>query len=216
MAEGWSPLPIDAVLPALTEAVAKAGCAVLQAPPGAGKTTRVPLALLPQVRGRIVMLEPRRLAARAAAERLAAWLEEPRRLASVNEAQQLSDSYLKSFNEMAATALEMNRLAFVSMSALAGEFDGLAKETVRTWTTNLEDTKQKTLSRVDTTIRGSIALSGLALILGMALAWLIARPGLTAPIVSATSLEQLKDLTAAARLILDRASIDRLDKASGG
>ena len=50
----------------------------------------------------------------------------------------------------------------------------------------------------------------------VALAWLIARPGLTAPIVSATSLEQLKDLTAAARLILDRASIDRLDKASGG
>ncbi|UEM18785.1 aldo/keto reductase [Skermanella mucosa] len=50
----------------------------------------------------------------------------------------------------------------------------------------------------------------------VALAWLIARPGLTAPIVSATSLEQLSDLAAAARLTLDRASIDRLDKAGGG
>jgi ATP-dependent helicase HrpB len=47
------------------------GRAVLIAPPGAGKTTRVPLALLDQVPGKILMLEPRRLAARAAAERLA-------------------------------------------------------------------------------------------------------------------------------------------------
>ncbi|OWJ78837.1 ATP-dependent helicase HrpB [Haematobacter genomosp. 1] len=76
MREGWSPLPIDTVLPALAEAVATAGRAVLQAPPGAGKTTRVPLALLPQVTGRIVMLEPRRLAARAAAERMAETLGE--------------------------------------------------------------------------------------------------------------------------------------------
>jgi ATP-dependent helicase HrpB len=44
---------------------------VLQAPPGAGKTTGVPPALMDQVTGRIVMLEPRRLAARAAAERMA-------------------------------------------------------------------------------------------------------------------------------------------------
>jgi ATP-dependent helicase HrpB len=70
------PLPIDAVLPHLLAALA-GGTAVLQAPPGAGKTTRVPLALLPQVEGRIVMLEPRRLAARAAAERMAATLGEP-------------------------------------------------------------------------------------------------------------------------------------------
>ncbi|WP_313534412.1 ATP-dependent helicase HrpB, partial [Haematobacter sp.] len=76
MREGWSPLPIDAVLPALAEAVTTAGRAVLQAPPGAGKTTRVPLALLSQVTGRIVMLEPRRLAARAAAERMAETLGE--------------------------------------------------------------------------------------------------------------------------------------------
>lgn len=66
------PLPIDAVLPALCEALRREGRAVLVAPPGAGKTTRVPLALLDQTQGRIVMLEPRRLAARAAAERLAA------------------------------------------------------------------------------------------------------------------------------------------------
>ena len=64
-------LPIDAALPELRDAMARAGRAVLIAPPGAGKTTRVPLALLDQVQGRILMLEPRRLAARAAAERLA-------------------------------------------------------------------------------------------------------------------------------------------------
>ena len=50
---------------------------MLQAPPGAGKTTAVPLALLDAVEGRIVMLEPRRVAARAAAERLAESLGEP-------------------------------------------------------------------------------------------------------------------------------------------
>ncbi|WP_128254416.1 ATP-dependent helicase HrpB [Falsirhodobacter deserti] len=64
-------LPIDEALPALITAIADRGMAVLQAPPGAGKTTRVPPALLPHVAGRIVMLEPRRLAARAAAERIA-------------------------------------------------------------------------------------------------------------------------------------------------
>jgi len=72
------PLPIDDVLPALIDAIRVAGRAVLQAPPGAGKTTRVPLALLASglIDGRIVMLEPRRLAARAAAERLAEQLGE--------------------------------------------------------------------------------------------------------------------------------------------
>ncbi|MFI0395611.1 ATP-dependent helicase HrpB [Paracoccus jiaweipingae] len=69
-------LPIDAVLPTLCATLAQAGRAVLVAPPGAGKTTRVPLALMDQIAGRIVMLEPRRLAARAAAERLAAQLGE--------------------------------------------------------------------------------------------------------------------------------------------
>ncbi|MDJ0994807.1 MAG: ATP-dependent helicase HrpB [Dinoroseobacter sp.] len=70
-------LPVDAVLPDLVSALAARGGAVLQAPPGAGKTTRVPLSLLEGgVAGRIVMLEPRRLAARAAAERMAETLGE--------------------------------------------------------------------------------------------------------------------------------------------
>ncbi len=73
-----APLPIDDALPALRAALAAHGMAVLQAPPGAGKTTRVPLDLLAagQVAGRIIMLEPRRLAARAAAERMADTLGE--------------------------------------------------------------------------------------------------------------------------------------------
>ncbi|MCG6902979.1 MAG: ATP-dependent helicase HrpB [Rhodobacter sp.] len=72
-------LPIDSALPALIAALRDAGRAVLQAPPGAGKTTRVPLAMLAAglTSGRIVMLEPRRLAARAAAERMAETLGEP-------------------------------------------------------------------------------------------------------------------------------------------
>ena len=72
-------LPIDAVLPALRQALENRHEAVLEAPPGAGKTTRVPLALLnePWLAGQtILMLEPRRLAARAAAERLASELGE--------------------------------------------------------------------------------------------------------------------------------------------
>jgi ATP-dependent helicase HrpB len=74
------PLPIDEALPALGEALAAGNAAVLQAPPGAGKTTRVPLALLgaPWLAGqRVLMLEPRRLAARAAARRMASSLGEP-------------------------------------------------------------------------------------------------------------------------------------------
>ncbi|MEP5154997.1 ATP-dependent helicase HrpB [Planktotalea sp.] len=71
-------LPIDVVLPDLISAVKSQGRAVLQAPPGAGKTSRVPLALLQsgEISGKIIMLEPRRLATRAAAERLAAQLGE--------------------------------------------------------------------------------------------------------------------------------------------
>ena len=68
-------LPIHAILPELRAALA-GGQAVLQAPPGAGKTTVVPLDLLDQVEGRILLLEPRRLAARAAAERMAETLGE--------------------------------------------------------------------------------------------------------------------------------------------
>ncbi|HZH51650.1 MAG TPA: ATP-dependent helicase HrpB [Microvirga sp.] len=72
-------LPIDAVLPELTASLAARPNAVLVAPPGAGKTTRVPLVLLdePWVEGRkIILLEPRRLAARAAADRMARTLGE--------------------------------------------------------------------------------------------------------------------------------------------
>jgi len=71
-------LPIDEALPALKLALRDAPNAVLIAPPGAGKTTGVPLALIdePWVDGRILMLEPRRVAARAAAERMAGILDE--------------------------------------------------------------------------------------------------------------------------------------------
>ncbi|WP_417791650.1 ATP-dependent helicase HrpB [Stutzerimonas xanthomarina] len=72
-------LPIDEALPALRQALLARDEAVLEAPPGAGKTTRVPLALLdePWLAGQtILMLEPRRLAARTAAERLASELGE--------------------------------------------------------------------------------------------------------------------------------------------
>src|ERR1700741_2199818 len=89
-----SPLPIDAALPELTTALRAGNVAVLVAPPGAGKTTRVPLVLAaePWARGsaqgaaqssaqgakggRILVLEPRRLAARAAAARMAKTLGE--------------------------------------------------------------------------------------------------------------------------------------------
>ena len=73
------PLPIDAALPGLTAALATGSSAVLVAPPGAGKTTRVPLVLADEPWARdkkILVLEPRRLAARAAAERMARQLGE--------------------------------------------------------------------------------------------------------------------------------------------
>jgi len=69
-----TPLPIDDALPRLTVALAANHAAVLVAPPGAGKTTRVPLVLLDQpwaASKKILLLEPRRLAARAAAARMA-------------------------------------------------------------------------------------------------------------------------------------------------
>jgi ATP-dependent helicase HrpB len=73
------PLPIDPALPELTSALRAANAAVLVAPPGAGKTTRVPLALAAEPWARekkLLVLEPRRLAARAAAARMAATLRE--------------------------------------------------------------------------------------------------------------------------------------------
>jgi len=74
-----SPLPIDAVVPELTAALRANNAAVLVAPPGAGKTTKAPLVLANEnwVKDRrILVLEPRRLAARAAAERMARTLGE--------------------------------------------------------------------------------------------------------------------------------------------
>ena len=74
-----TPLPIDDALPRLTAALAANNAAVLVAPPGAGKTTRVPLVLLDEPWAKdkkILVLEPRRLAARAAAARMASTLGE--------------------------------------------------------------------------------------------------------------------------------------------
>ncbi len=66
------PLPIDALVPDILERLNAAGSLVIEAPPGAGKTTRVPPALLSQCGGHVLVLEPRRLAARLAARRVAA------------------------------------------------------------------------------------------------------------------------------------------------
>lgn len=74
-----APLPIDAVVPDLVAALEARSAAVLVAPPGAGKTTRVPLALLDAAwlgRQKVLILEPRRIAARAAADRMAKTLNE--------------------------------------------------------------------------------------------------------------------------------------------
>lgn len=64
-------MPVRAALPELLAAVRDTASAVLVAPPGAGKTTLVPLALADQVAGRVIVAEPRRIAARAAAARMA-------------------------------------------------------------------------------------------------------------------------------------------------
>lgn len=75
----FPPLPINEILQELKQTIDQNGLAVLQAPPGAGKTTRVPLALLESDwarTGKIVMLEPRRLAARTAARHMASLLGE--------------------------------------------------------------------------------------------------------------------------------------------
>jgi ATP-dependent helicase HrpB len=79
MREFHQPLPIDDALPRLTAALRASNTAVLVAPPGAGKTTRVPLVLLDEpwaADKKILLLEPRRLAARAASSRMAATLSE--------------------------------------------------------------------------------------------------------------------------------------------
>ncbi|MET9271377.1 ATP-dependent helicase HrpB [Kribbella sp. NPDC003557] len=70
-------LPVRAVLPATVDAVRSGGTAVLVAPPGSGKTSLVPLALGDALGGTIVVAEPRRMATRAAASRLASLVGEP-------------------------------------------------------------------------------------------------------------------------------------------
>ncbi len=69
-------LPVRPALPALEAALAEHGAAVLVAPPGTGKTTLVPLALAGAVTGRVLVAEPRRVAVRAAAARMASLLGE--------------------------------------------------------------------------------------------------------------------------------------------
>lgn len=69
-------LPVDAIVPEIVESLRRHSSLVIEAPPGAGKTTRVPLALLPMVGGKVIVLEPRRIAARLAARRVAAEMGE--------------------------------------------------------------------------------------------------------------------------------------------
>ncbi|SER78131.1 ATP-dependent helicase HrpB [Lentzea xinjiangensis] len=70
-------LPVKPVLPELLEQLRRHGAAVLVAPPGTGKTTLVPLALHDEFDGKVLVAEPRRIAARAAAARMASLLGEP-------------------------------------------------------------------------------------------------------------------------------------------
>ncbi|QDO89727.1 ATP-dependent helicase HrpB [Ornithinimicrobium ciconiae] len=72
-----SDLPFAAAVPALRAAVRDRGVAVVQAPPGTGKTTLAPPALVDLVPGRVIVVQPRRIAARAAARRLATLTGEP-------------------------------------------------------------------------------------------------------------------------------------------
>jgi ATP-dependent helicase HrpB len=68
---------VDAILPEILESLKRSPNLVIEAPPGAGKTTRVPPALLELVSGEVVVLEPRRIAARLAARRVAWEIDEP-------------------------------------------------------------------------------------------------------------------------------------------
>jgi ATP-dependent helicase HrpB len=66
-----SALPVDTILPEIIDSLKRRSSLVIEAPPGAGKTTRVPPALLGIVSGEVIVLEPRRIAARMAARRVA-------------------------------------------------------------------------------------------------------------------------------------------------
>ncbi|WP_285555638.1 ATP-dependent RNA helicase [Actinoplanes regularis] len=76
-ADALPDLPVRDLLPEVTATLSRAGAAVLVAPPGTGKTTLVPLALAGVDTGRVLVAEPRRVAARAAAHRMASLLGEP-------------------------------------------------------------------------------------------------------------------------------------------
>jgi len=71
-----SHLPVDALLPEILALLRRQPNLVIEAPPGAGKTTRVPPALLETMRGEVIVLEPRRIAAKLAARRVAGELGE--------------------------------------------------------------------------------------------------------------------------------------------
>jgi ATP-dependent helicase HrpB len=71
-----TPLPVDVILPELIRSLTRTSSLVIEAPPGAGKTTRVPPALLDLVKGQVIVLEPRRIAARLAGRRVAFELDE--------------------------------------------------------------------------------------------------------------------------------------------
>jgi ATP-dependent helicase HrpB len=73
---GQSPLPVDAIVPDILASLKLNPNLVIEAEPGAGKTTRVPPALLSAMSGEVLVLEPRRIAARLAARRVARELGE--------------------------------------------------------------------------------------------------------------------------------------------
>jgi ATP-dependent helicase HrpB len=100
-------LPVSAALPALQAALDSSGAAVLAAPPGTGKTTLVPLALA-EAGYRVIVAEPRRLAARAAARRMAWLLDEPvgRRVGYAIRGERRSGSAV----EVVTTGLLLQRL----------------------------------------------------------------------------------------------------------
>lgn len=76
MKQARSKLPVDEIIPAILASLTRTSNLVIEAPPGGGKTTRVPPALLGLVQGEVIVLEPRRIAARMAARRVASELDE--------------------------------------------------------------------------------------------------------------------------------------------
>jgi methyl-accepting chemotaxis protein len=110
-----------------------------------------------------------------AARNLAAWFDDPDRMALAQDVLRLAESYLKSFNDMATLAFEVNTLLYETMPVVAEEFGTLTQANVDAWTTTLEDTERQTLDEIARTIRASVALVAAALVVGVVLAWLIAR-----------------------------------------